>query len=122
MHTMTFVLTAEHVKLLRRTNVSWDGCEFGAPGVDPKRPYGNRDVHGDMAEILGRELERDKDGVITDALLKRLDKLHKETETALQVVLTSGSFKPGTYVAQKYIRNWRPALTDDVNQTFETIR
>ncbi len=50
-----FILTDEHVKLLRQANVSWDGCEFGAPGIDPKRPYGNGDVHSDIVEILGIE-------------------------------------------------------------------
>ena len=102
-----FILTDEHVKLLRQANVSWDGCEFGAPGIDPKRPYGNGDVHSDIVEILGIESDQDEDGVFPEALIERLDKLHKETKTALQVVLAAGSFEPGIYTVQKYLRNWR---------------
>jgi hypothetical protein len=38
--------------------ITWDDCEFGAPACDCKRPYGNSDVYGDMAEILGLNLYR----------------------------------------------------------------
>lgn len=104
-----FTLTEEHVKLLRAANVRWDNCEFGAPAIDCKRPYGNSAVLYDMAEILGvqqvevdggelRLLERDAD---------RLADLHAETETALQVILATGSFGPGEYEADDYYRNWR---------------
>jgi hypothetical protein len=51
-----FTVTEDHLKLLRRAYIGWDDCEFGAPGIDPKRPYGNSDVIGDIAEILGEEL------------------------------------------------------------------
>ena len=39
----TFNLTVDHIKLLRRANVGWDGGEFGAPAIDYRRvtPYGN---------------------------------------------------------------------------------
>jgi hypothetical protein len=47
-----FTVTDEHLRLLRRAHVFWDEAEFGAPSIDPKRPYGNSDVRGDMAEIL----------------------------------------------------------------------
>ena len=30
----------------------WDDCEFGAPAIDCKRPYGNSDVYNDIAKIL----------------------------------------------------------------------
>lgn len=32
-------------------------CEYGAIGVDPKRPFGNRNVEGDILEIIGWEME-----------------------------------------------------------------
>lgn len=49
----TFTVTDDHLKLLRRASVGWSDCEFGAPEIDPKRPYGNSNVLGDIAEILG---------------------------------------------------------------------
>lgn len=51
-HIERFTVTDEHLRLLRRTHVSWDSAEFGAPGLDPKLPYGNSNVFGDIAEIL----------------------------------------------------------------------
>ena len=46
------MLTEEHIKLLRNMYVGWGYCEFGAPEIDPKRPYGNSHVIGDIHTIL----------------------------------------------------------------------
>lgn len=103
-----FTLRAEHVKLLARAYVRWEDCESGAPAIDCKRPYGNSGVASDVAEILGREPERcphceetlgdsDEDGLLA---------LHRETETALQVVLSAQSFEPGVYQETGYSGPW----------------
>lgn len=34
-------------------------CEFGAIGVDCKRPFGNSNVEGDILDIIGWEMEGD---------------------------------------------------------------
>jgi hypothetical protein len=87
-----FTITDLHLKLAKRMYVSWDDAEFGAPCIDPKRPYGNGDVIEDIKEIIGSEC--DKDFAI---------KIHKEMETALQIFLCTQSFKAGTYrMADKY--------------------
>ena len=52
----TLIVKESHLKLLKELNISWDGCEFGGPCVDPKRPFGNSDVYKDMAEILCQHL------------------------------------------------------------------
>lgn len=36
-----------------------DGCEYGNPGLDCKRPFGNSDVEGDILELLDAEQEGD---------------------------------------------------------------
>lgn len=106
-----FTLTAEHVALLRRANVGWDHVEFGAPVIDGKRPYGNGDVYDDMATILGMAVECPNCGmnVLGDNDRTRLRELHEATRVALQVVLATGSFEPGEYVAGVYGNNWRRA-------------
>ena len=91
-----FTLTAEHVALLRAMCVGWQDCETGAPEIDPKRPYGNSSVDLDVAEALGWEVDADEG--LTDEQRDRAMTLHRETEVALQVVLQTGSFTPGTYV------------------------
>lgn len=110
-----FNVTEEHMKLLKQMWVSWDDCEFGAPEIDPKRPYGNSDVYDDMAEILGIKKPDVEDWVLSDAapsakLCKRLDKLHKEMETVLQILVRNPEgISPGRYGKEKYDANWRRA-------------
>ena len=106
-----FNMTEEHIKLVRAMYVGWSNCEFGAPEVDPKRPYGNSDVIDDIAEILGiSPVENDWDEKVypkgTDA---RCTKLHKETQTALQIILATGEFKLGQYECEKYGIKWKIA-------------
>lgn len=54
-------ITQDHLALLARMNFDWDdGCEWGAVSTDPKRPFGNSNVEGDISEILGREVDHDE--------------------------------------------------------------
>lgn len=107
---ITFEITDEHLTLLRSMYVGWCGDEFGAPEIDPKRPYGNSDVVGDVVELLDWHLvDFDSNDDPAVAMSERATELHHETQTALQVVLRVGEFKSGSYVADKYRRNWRPA-------------
>ena len=81
----TFRLTETHLKLLNHAYVSWDDGEFGAPGINCKRPYGNSDVYGDLAELLG--VNRSEDERFDGSQLRDMETLHRETETALQILL-----------------------------------
>ncbi len=121
-----FELKEEHILLLGNMYVSWQDCEFGAPEINPKRPYGNSSVLYDMLAILG--LKKIKNGIYTITLFNReyllsgedgyvnldeeeikdtLHKLHKGTQTALQIILHTMSFIPGTYEAEDYTNNWK---------------
>ena len=129
MEKITFTIKSEHLKLLKHFCVGWDDCEFGAPEIDPKRPYGNSDVYQDMIEILG--LKKIKEGIYKfqlnktewllkgedeynlyldgpdeEKLLKKLDILHKESETALQICLATQKFEIGKFEADEYDVNW----------------
>jgi hypothetical protein len=103
-----FVLKEEHLKLLRNMCVNWDNCEFGAPTIDCKKPYGNSDVYEDMAKILGIGGFEDSEGEISFSKeqVDLMDILHKESKVALQIVLKTGKFEPGIYVADEYSENW----------------
>lgn len=103
-----FEMRPDHLKLLRRMNVEWEDCEFGAPSIDCKRPYGNSGVYDDIAEILGfvADPDPDADERFTPDQEAQMNRLHRETMTALQVVLDTGTFRDGTYVREKY-REWR---------------
>lgn len=109
-NTQRFTLIEEHVKLARAMQVGWQDVEFGAPEIDPKRPYGNSDVLTDIAEELGWDSEINEDGELSEQAAERARKLHEEMWIALQVILASGSFTPGEYEAPEYTSRW--TLTD----------
>jgi hypothetical protein len=100
-----FRLTHDHLKLLRRATVGWCGDEYGAPEIDPKRPYGNSDVSLDVADLLGwpvpvdGEGHVDYEGAAWDALCDRARRVHLETQTALQIVVLNAGNQatPGLY-------------------------
>jgi hypothetical protein len=104
-----FTVTSQHLLLMKRMYISYNSyCEFGAPEVNPKRPYGNSDVYYDIGEILeitpsgGSE----DDPEFTAGQEVEMLKLHKETETALQIAVVTGCFESGEYEADEYSSNW----------------
>jgi len=101
----TFKVTEEHLALLSKMYVGWDDCEYGAPAIDCKRPYGNSYVEGDIAKILGI-----KDNLEDEKVIARIRKLHEETQTVLQIALATGRFRSGMYgKTEKYnSRSWLP--------------
>lgn len=105
-----FEVTEDHLKLLRAAYLRWDDCEFGAPAIDSKRPYGNSDVVQDIAEILGWRIPDYEDAdyeAYWDSVADKARKLHEETLIALQIALCVGEFKTGRYVTEPYRRDWR---------------
>jgi len=106
-----FTVTEEHLKLLRRAQVDWNDCEFGAPAIDGKRPYGQYSyVIADMAEILGIPDEQwsDSEGEPLPDAEEAFMKLHAETGIVLQIALTTGEFRAGRYLREGY-GHWRRA-------------
>lgn len=94
------VVTEDHLTLLTSgVTVRWDSCEFGAPYIDPKRPYGNGDVFTDMAKILPHLAGDDM----------TLARLHGDLCHVLDIVLCTRSFRPGVYVRDSVYGsgNWR---------------
>lgn len=105
----TFTLKQEHFDLLSKSWVQWQGDEFGAPEIDPKRPYGNSDVFNDIHRILtGEEWDYDEEEEMPLELENTYRKLHEETETALQVILNNlgGFCPPGEYQREPYGGKW----------------
>ena len=103
-----FELKQIHLDLLKQVAIGWDDCEFGAPCIDCKRPYGNSDVLDDMAEIIKLQKkdhwdfdEESWDEKTTDYLID----LHKQTQVALEIVLHCQSFKLGKYKKKDY-QDW----------------
>lgn len=89
-----FAVTEHHLKLLQRMYVCWDDTEFGAPAINPKLPYGNSDVIGDVCEIVGCDEAN-------------ADRLHREMQTVLQILCGNLSIAVGAYIkAEPYGSKW----------------
>lgn len=98
-----FTILPEHIKLLKSAQMEWNDCEFGAPGIDSKRPYGNSSVISDIAEILGLA---DEDGEYDRDQEDYMEKLHSETLTVLQITISTGKMEVGTYEANNVGNNY----------------
>lgn len=97
--TKRFELTENHIKLLSKSFIEFnDSRYYGASSVNIIHPYGNSDVVGDIYEILyGEEWDYSERGEMGDELVNELMKIHRETATALQIVLCAKTFEPGLY-------------------------
>lgn len=104
-------VTQEHLDLLQHMYVGWQRCEFGAPEIDPKRPYGNSDVISDIGEILGIPHDDEDtwgDSCYGDEKVDYFTRLHKETQTVLQILLQHLTISPGAYYNDStYGNNWK---------------
>jgi len=102
-----FVLTSDHLTLLRHANVTWSAQEWGGPQIDPKRPFGNGDLWRDVARILGWPAAADPEA--EDGFYAHYDAakaLYGELLTALEIVLATASFQPGRYVRDGGSWSW----------------
>jgi|24BtaG_2_1085350.scaffolds.fasta_scaffold01399_10 hypothetical protein len=129
---MEFEIKEEHLKLLKEMCIGWNDCEFGAPEIDPKRPYGNSDGVDDVARVIG--YKKDKNTVEFDKeeakeyddvkeYLEECDwkqeaydylyNLHKDMEIVLQIVLSTLSFRKGKYKREdRYTSQWMEVSAD----------
>lgn len=89
-----FLVTYDHIQLLLNSYVYWDDCEFGAPGIDPKRPFGNSDVEKDYEEITGKTFDY---------------RVYKQLETCLQILIDNLSIHAGLYRYDKEDNRWYEA-------------
>ena len=101
-----FQFKEAHRRLLDRAVLRWTDWPryFGAdhmnptPGIDPKRPYGDRTYFEiDMAEILGIPVKDEPSDPFTPQQAKELVTLHHEMRQALQVFVVKAGIQPGVY-------------------------
>ena len=105
-----FTVTEEHIKLLRQAYVRWESCEFGAPAIDCKRPYGDSSVYQSIGEILAIPFDHEDGDYWTDATLAQMSITHQGTKTALQIFLATGVMEAGEYETPKYEQTWRKVV------------
>jgi hypothetical protein len=118
----TFELKEAHLKLLMAASWDWNGAEFGAPTIDPKKPFGSSFPIRSICEILDVEYP-DEDELLDqpeeydrqcDELHKRFMPLHYSLLKALQVIFSTAKMKPGLYRKKdEYSSEWELVETAD---------
>jgi hypothetical protein len=91
-------ITAAHIKLLKELMWEMSDVEYGAPCVDPKRPYGNSSVAFDIAEILGWKIEEEG---ITDEQIEEAAAIHAELLPIIKHMCKNCSALEGTEIKVK---------------------
>ena len=111
MKSKTFELKKEHLVLLKKSCWSWNDCEYGAPGMDCKRPFGNSGVDTDLAEILSKESPRCPhcNELIDTAIQERNKAIYEELLIALEIICHTTSFELGLYRQNDRYR-WEKAI------------
>ena len=99
MSATVFELKQEHLTLLKQSCWGWNDCEYGAPGMDCKRPFGNSGVDTDLAEILSKTSPKCPHcGELLDTTVQQKNEaIYKELLNALEVICHTLSFELGVY-------------------------
>lgn len=109
------IVTENHLKLLKNLYVGWDDTEFGAPCIDPKRPFGNSNVLSDMAKILGFELaDYEKQPELYDKQCTSLLKSYHELQDCLQILISNLKIELGKYIKENEYdaKSWKSVDTN----------
>lgn len=106
---LEFEVLPEHIKLLSHMHVHWHSPAdeedevYGAPAIDPVRPYGDSDIFNDVANILGIT---PVDGSFPQRHMQRMRLLHRDTALVLQIFLQTKRVRPGTYQRESSNADW----------------
>lgn len=114
LHATDFTVHDRHLKLIQHMYVEWNSVEFGAPTIDPKRPYGSSGSR--VLHDVAKHTDADTWGLLDDddqynyvqEYAEELANLHAETGIALQIVLRHG-FRTGRYRRSNAWSVWEPA-------------
>lgn len=124
-NTTVFEIKDEHIKLLKEMNIDWNDAEFGAPCIDPKRPYGNSNGVNDIARVIDLTKNKKtidyyrKDAEEYDDIKDYFEEcdwnqesydyllnIHHDMQIVLQIVLNNLSFKKGIYHRKNTYSEW----------------
>ena len=115
---LDFTITGEHLLLLGRLNWRWNGALdehwWGGPAVSQRRPFGDEDMFGNIAELVDRAAwvaarESDDFEAYRAANEARFRRLHAEMVLVLEIVCSTGQHRSGRFIRASVLDIWRPA-------------
>lgn len=100
-----FILTMDHLRLITRLNIGIsDGPYANVPIIDSQKPFGDEYWRTEICKIL-HWCDKDSDPNDVPVILKSAaEAAMTEVTIALEICITTLTFKPGTYV--KFGRIW----------------
>jgi hypothetical protein len=117
MSVIIFDLREDHVKLVKhlRWSVNKDNILSGVAddGDDIAPPFGENNIYDAIDLIInGRPenfnpLEEEEIKEYTPEQKAEYDALYRELPTALEIILSTGSFQLGTYRTKFHLRDWK---------------
>ncbi len=104
-----FTVEQTHLVLLKEVSIDWLDIEFGAPGVCPKKPYGNSNPREQIAEIIGLDLFIDDEGEghLSQVQAAMCERYHRDLKEALEILVSNLSIEVGRYECDMYGDKWK---------------
>jgi hypothetical protein len=107
-HLVEFEVKENHLKLLKKVHIDWcfhkDSSHDGHFYQNIKRPYGNSDWIGDIADIL--KVPRDDEQWFTKETETQLIKWHIDMKIVMQILTYNQGIKIGKYRKSSYGIDW----------------
>lgn len=97
-----------HLAIIQRLNWTWSGGDYGAVGVDVKRPLGNSDLFDDVGDVLGLSPGVDQWGDPHWSEFERqtIAAAFAEACVAVEILSERLSLEPGQYIKRGYSAKW----------------
>ena len=119
MSIIKFDILEDHLKLVPFIKFNVDGHSLvaGSPitedSIEEKSPFGGEDFYVDMGLMIYGKVEKEFDphseeGIqYTTDQKKYMDKLFTELPTVIEILLSTGTFKPGQYSRKAHGIDWK---------------
>lgn len=97
-----------HLAIIRRFNWTWGGGDYGAVGVDTKRPLGNGDFLADVGKLIGLVPGADQwgDPHWSEVDAQTIMMAFAEACVAVEILSERLSLEPGSYIKRGYGATW----------------
>ena len=118
MSLIKFDLTEDHLKLLKNLDIQKKEIDsnISVPIISEKNLFGDTNIYNDIflilyvvpnVDIADYNMFGEDDIYWNEEQFVYMKKLLSELDTALEIVLYTQSFKPGTYKTKSYIKDWK---------------
>ena len=107
MKNIVFNVTENHIKLIKKLNINYFEGELCVSIIDMKTPFGSKNMHQDMAEILNIKMpDKETKPEKYEQTIESLKRGFSELRYCIQILCQTLSLKKGTYASSDYGFSW----------------